>query len=55
VTESIRPLPSLRQLSYLLALHEHGHFGRAAEACSVTQSTLSAGLAELERLLAPAR
>ncbi len=51
MTESIRPLPSLRQLSYLLALHEHGHFGRAAEACSVTQSTLSAGLAELERLL----
>ena len=44
-------LPSLRQLSYLLALHEHGHFGRAAAACFVTQSTLSAGIAELERLL----
>ena len=38
-------------MSYLLALHEHGHFGRAAEACFVTQSTLSTGLAELERLL----
>ncbi len=47
----ITPLPSLRQLRYLLALHEHGHFGRAAEACFVTQSTLSTGLAELERLL----
>lgn len=32
-------------------MHEHGHFGRAAAACFVTQSTLSAGLAELERLL----
>src|SRR6201986_2703099 len=44
-------LPTLRQLRYLQALHEHGHFGRAAEACHVTQSTLSAGLAELEDLL----
>lgn len=45
------PLPSLRQLSYLVALHEHGHFGRAAAASFVTQSTLSVGIAELERLL----
>lgn len=45
------PLPSLRQLSYLVALHDHGHFGRAATACFVTQSTLSASIAELERLL----
>ena len=45
------PLPSLRQLGYLLALHEHGHFGRAATASFVTQSTLSVGIAELERLL----
>jgi len=44
-------LPTLRQLRYLQALHEHGHFGHAAEACHVTQSTLSAGLAELEDLL----
>lgn len=48
---SITPLPTLRQLTYLLALHEHQHFGRAADACFVTQSTLSAGIAELERLL----
>ena len=45
------PLPSLRQLGYLVALHEHGHFGRAAAASFVTQSTLSVGIAELERLL----
>ena len=44
-------LPTLRQLRYLQALHEHSHFGHAAEACHVTQSTLSAGLAELEDLL----
>ena len=30
---------------------QHGHFGKAAEACFVTQSTLSAGLRELETLL----
>ena len=36
-------LPTLKQLQYLVALRRHGHFGRAAEACFVTQSTLSAG------------
>jgi len=44
-------LPTLKQLQYLLALHEHGHFGKAADSCFVTQSTLSAGLRELETLL----
>jgi LysR family hydrogen peroxide-inducible transcriptional activator len=44
-------LPTLKQLQYLTALHIHGHFGRAADACFVTQSTLSSGLAELESLL----
>jgi LysR family transcriptional regulator, hydrogen peroxide-inducible genes activator len=44
-------LPTLKQLQYLVALHDHGHFGRAAEACFVTQSTLSAGLRELETLI----
>ncbi len=43
--------PTLKQLQYLVALHEHGHFGRAAESCFVSQSTLSAGLRELESLL----
>ena len=44
-------LPTLKQLQYLTSLHQHGHFGRAAEAMNVTQSTLSAGLRELETLL----
>lgn len=44
-------LPTLKQLQYLVALRDHGHFGRAAESCFVTQSTLSAGLRELETLL----
>src|SRR6478735_10494250 len=44
-------LPSLKQLQYLVALRRHGHFGKAADACFVTQSTLSAGLRELETLL----
>ncbi|MEO6091885.1 MAG: hydrogen peroxide-inducible genes activator [Novosphingobium sp.] len=43
--------PTLKQLQYLVSLHEHGHFGRAADACSVSQSTLSAGLRDLEALL----
>lgn len=44
-------VPTLKQLQYLVALREHGHFGKAADACFVTQSTLSAGLRELETLL----
>jgi LysR family hydrogen peroxide-inducible transcriptional activator len=45
------PLPTPQQLRYLLALVEHQHFGRAADACAVTQSTLSAGILALERQL----
>ena len=44
-------LPTVKQLQYLVALRRFGHFGKAAEACFVTQSTLSAGLRELETLL----
>lgn len=44
-------LPTIKQLQYLVALRRHGHFGKAADACFVTQSTLSAGLRELETLL----
>ena len=44
-------LPTLRQLQYLIAVAEEGHFGRAAEKCFVTQSTLSAGIQELEAIL----
>jgi len=47
----IAHLPTVKQLQYLVALRQHGHFGRAAEASFVTQSTLSAGLRELENLL----
>ena len=43
--------PTIKQLQYLVALRQHGHFGKAADACYVTQSTLSAGLRELETLL----
>lgn len=44
-------LPTIKQLQYLVALHEHSHFGHAAAACCVSQSTLSAGIRELESLL----
>lgn len=44
-------LPSLRQLRHLVALADASHFGRAAAACHVTQSTLSASLMALEELL----
>ncbi|HKP34391.1 MAG TPA: LysR substrate-binding domain-containing protein [Sphingomicrobium sp.] len=44
-------LPTVKQLQYLVALRRFGHFGRAADACFVTQSTLSSGLRELETLL----
>ena len=44
-------LPTIRQLQYLSAVIETRHFGRAAENCLVTQSTLSAGIRELETLL----
>jgi LysR family hydrogen peroxide-inducible transcriptional activator len=44
-------LPTVKQLQYLVALRRYGHFGKAADACFVTQSTLSAGLRELETLL----
>ena len=43
--------PSLRQLRYLIELRDTGHFGRAAAALGVGQSTLSAGIADLERLI----
>ena|SRR5271157_2732304 len=44
-------LPSLRHLRHLTALDDHRHFGRAAAACHVTQSTLSASIKELEGVL----
>jgi len=47
----MRDLPSVKQLAYLQALAEEEHFGRAAERCFVTQSTMSAGIKELEETL----
>lgn len=44
-------LPTLKQLQYLVALKEQGHFGKAADSCYVTQSTLSAGIRELRSLI----
>ena len=44
-------LPTIKQLQYLVALHRTRHFGKAAQDCYVSQSTLSAGLRELETLL----
>lgn len=42
---------TLRELRYLVAVAQHRHFGRAAEACHVTQPTLSAQLRKLEDYL----
>jgi LysR family hydrogen peroxide-inducible transcriptional activator len=42
---------TLRQLRYLQALAQHRHFGRAAEACAVTQPALSMQIRELEQEL----
>src|SRR5262249_44609714 len=44
-------LPTLRQIAYLVELSERLNFRAAAEARFVTQSTLSAGIKELETLL----
>ena len=46
-----RPLPTLTQLRHLIAVADHGHFGHAAEACFITQSSLSASIKELETAL----
>src|SRR5712675_3057449 len=42
---------TLKQLRYLSALAKHGHFGRAADACSITQPALSMQIRDLERNL----
>jgi DNA-binding transcriptional LysR family regulator len=41
----------LDKLEYLMALARERHFGHAAEACGVTQPTLSAGIKQLEETL----
>lgn len=42
---------TLSELRYLVALADHGHFGRAAEACHVSQPALSTQLKKLEDYL----
>ena len=44
-------LPTFKQLRYLIALGEHMHFGKAAEACFVSQSAFSVAIRELESTL----
>lgn len=41
-------LPNLKHLQYLLMLHKHQHFNKAAQACFVSQSTLSSAILKLE-------
>lgn len=48
---SVNNLPSIKQLQYLIAVHQQQHFGRAAEACFVGQSTLSSAIQNLEETL----
>ncbi len=42
---------TLQELKYLVALADQGHFGKAAEACFITQSTLSTQIKKLEDFL----
>jgi LysR family hydrogen peroxide-inducible transcriptional activator len=44
-------LMNLKDFRYLLAVAEYGHFGRAAQACGVSQPTLSVQLRKLEEQL----
>ena len=47
----MKRVPTMKQLQYLVSLADTRHFGRAAERCHITQSTLSAGVRDLESVL----
>lgn len=42
---------TLQQLRYIIAIDEYRHFGKAAEACGLTQSTLSLMVKKMEEEL----
>lgn len=45
------PIMNIHQLEYLIAVDKFKHFGKAAQACSITQPTLSAMIQKLEEEL----
>jgi len=47
----VRQTMTLQELRYVVALADAGHFGHAAEACFVSQSTLSTQIKKLEDYL----
>lgn len=47
----MRNLMTLLQLKYIVAIDQHRHFGKAAEACGLTQSTLSLMVKKMEEEL----
>lgn len=47
----VKHLPTVKQLRYFVALQQFTHFGKAAEACFVSQSAFSSAIKELEALL----
>lgn len=51
VIDFMKHLPSLKNLFYLVNLHQEQNFNRAAKVCHVSQSTLSSGIQNLEEQL----
>jgi LysR family hydrogen peroxide-inducible transcriptional activator len=47
----MKRLPTLKQLQHLVTLFDYQHFGKAADACFISQSTMSASIVQLEDTL----